>query len=236
MIAGPQTDRVSGKALVAAAAVVLASAGSNAQTPAPAETAAQRQGRIDGVRTLDAVARCLVKRRYEKARIMAAAPFGSHEQAKLADDLTSYGREDPCAGGRIGFLQSLSFSQDAMAGAIARALIARDYPALPQTLMVQPVDDAAEQRAVARFGKVELFGRCVVRRDTVGASALIGAQFASKAMDDAIQQLTPDLAACLPGGRKLAIDALFLRNAVSGAAYHLAQEAQPIPTKPAGMH
>jgi len=169
--------------------------------------------------------RCVATRRYERARNVVLAPFGSSEQDKAFNKaVLSVG--DPCL--RTGFGSvHMNVRPDVLAGGLAQALVTRDFPDLPTVIEGAAVDADRERQRVLQLTPTERFGRCIVWRDPAAVQALLRADPRSPGERQAVQTLKRNMGYCLVEGSTLRINAMFLRSATAIAAYRLGQEISP---------
>jgi len=168
---------------------------------------------------------CVASQRADRSRVLALAPFGSDEQAKAAEGVTR-SVDDPCIQGGFDNVR-LSVRPDMLAGAVARALVIRDYPDLPAVVDPAAVDAEAERARAAQLSVAERFGRCIVWNDAAGVQALLRADPLTSAERAAIDGLKQDMGMCLQEGSTLRLDRTFVRNVTAVAAYRLAQQLRP---------
>ena len=170
-------------------------------------------------------ARCVAARRYERARDVVLAPYGSEEQSKAASKVTQ-GVGDSCLRSGLGDVQ-MTIRPDVLTGGLAQALVLKDFPDLAAVIDAAPVDQEAERQKVAQLTPTERFGRCVVWRDPAAVHALLRADRYSPQEREAIAALKEDMGYCLVEGTTLRINEMFLRNVTGIAAYRLAQQISP---------
>lgn len=170
-------------------------------------------------------AECLASRRGDGSRALALAPYGSDAQEKAALAVTRSIDEDCIQGGFDSV--RLAVRDDMLAGAVARALLNRDYPDLPAVVVPSAVDVEAERARAAQLSVAERFGRCVVWNDPAGVQALLRADPGTPAERQAIDGLKQDMGMCLQEGNTLRLDRSFVRNVAAIAAYRLAQQLRP---------
>lgn len=205
-----------------AGAVALATAGpALAQGPEGSRTLSAKQA----AQELDIYVECLVKRRERAARVFALAPFASPEQAALMAQVTRKSDED-CIQGGFDHVR-ISVRPDMLAGAIARQLVARDYPDLAVVADRNAVDVERERARAAQLNVAERFGRCIVWSDPAGVQALLGAEPGSTAERQAVTGLQQDMGMCVEEGSTLRLDRMFVRNIAAVSAYRLAHELRP---------
>lgn len=207
-------------ALFAAAALAVAPA-------APAQ-------QPEGMRTLTApqaaqelahYATCIVARRGPQARAVALAPYLSDEQIRAAEKII-VSVDDPCL--QAGFDQvRLTVRPDVLAGAVAEALLERDYPDLPAVIDRNAIDVAAERARAAQLSVAERFGRCIVWSNPAGVQRLAATEVRSSAELAAMQALNHDMGMCLQEGSTLKLNRSFIRTVAVASAYRLAQQIRP---------
>jgi hypothetical protein len=179
----------------------------------------KRLASVDAARTMMNYASCVVGRRYERARLVALAEYGSDAQAIAAgrvanssDDACLYGFQDNV---------SMTFDPAVLGGAIAQVLTLREYPDLPALVAATAFEDAVEFPRVLGLAPMELFGRCVVRHDPHAAMALFAALPGTNEESAAVGVLSDDFNPCLAIGSKIELNAMSLRNAMGVGAYRL---------------
>jgi hypothetical protein len=177
------------------------------------------------VRDMVILARCIVKRRYDRARTLVLAPQGSAEQREAADKVVR-SHDDPCLSSGFDSM-TLSVQPEVLMGGVAQALVLKDYPDLPAVVGGAQLDAEAERTQAAQLTAAERFGRCLVRRDAAAVQALLAAEHGSPASREAVAALKEDMGMCLAEGSTLRINELFLRNVTGVAAYRLAQQLSP---------
>ena len=170
-------------------------------------------------------ARCLATRRGDRARALALAPYGSDEQAKTAASLIRTIDEDCIQGGFDSV--KVRVRPDVLAGAVARALLPKDYPDLSTVVVPSAVDAEAERARAAALSVAERFGRCVVWNDPAGVQALLAAEPGSSTERQAIAALQEDMGMCLQEGSTLQLSRSFVRDIAAVSAYRLAQLLRP---------
>lgn len=177
------------------------------------------------VRDLALFTRCIVDRRYERARSLVLAPYGSAEQVSAAAKVVR-STDDPCLKGGFDSIE-LSVRPDVLTGGVAQALVLKDYPDLPSVIGGVQLDPEAERVQAGQLTAAERFGRCLVRRDAAAVHALLTAEHGSTGSRQAVAALREDMGMCLAEGSTLRINELFLRNVTGVAAYRLAQQLRP---------
>ena len=175
---------------------------------------------------LEIYVNCIVKRRETAARALALAPFGSSDQLKLVGAVTRSLDEDCIQGGFDSV--RVSIRSDVLAGAIARRLLARDYPDLPAVVDPAAVNVDAERARTAQLGVPERFGSCIVWNDPAGVQALLRSTPRSAEERQAVAALKEDMGMCLEEGSTLKLDVMFVRNIAAVAAYRLASNLRPL--------
>ena len=207
--------------LAAFVALIVAAAPAAAQNSDDLRQLPERQA----VYELGIFADCIAARRTNRARALVLSPFDSAEQEKAVDRVTQR-VDDACI--RSGFGDILmSVRRDMLAGAVARALLNREYRDLAQVINPATADVAAERLRAAQLGVPERFGRCVVWNDAAGVHALLKAAPGSRPEAQAIEGLKQDMGMCLEEGHTLRLDRTFVRNIVAISAYRLAQQLRP---------
>jgi hypothetical protein len=201
-------------------AFILA-ASASAQTPDGYRKLTDKQA----AQELMIYAQCLTKWRGDRARALALAPYGSPEQANAANNLTR-SVDDDCI--RSGFdTVRMQVRPDVLAGAVATALLMRDYPDLPAVIDRTKVDVEAERARAASLSVAERFGRCIAWGDPAGVQALLKAESGSSAERQAIAALNEDMGMCLQEGNTLRLSRTFVRDVAAIATYRLAQLLRP---------
>jgi hypothetical protein len=179
----------------------------------------------DAARELDLYAGCLVSRREKAARAVALAPFASPEQAEL-EKIVTRRIDDECLKGGFDDIR-MTIRPDILAAAIAKQLLARDFPDLPSVVDRSTVDVEAERQRAAQLNVAERFGRCIVWNDPAGVQALLRADHGSAAERQAIAGLQQDMGMCVAEGNTLRLDRTFVRNIAAVSAYRLARQLRP---------
>jgi hypothetical protein len=175
---------------------------------------------------LASYARCVASKRADRSRAMVLAPFGSPEQAQTMNRVI-LSNDDPCFETRFASVE-MTIRPDALAGAVAQALVLREYPNLPTVIDATGVDPAAERQRAAQLTGAERFGRCVVWSNPAGVQALVQSKPASTGERAAVDALREDMGYCLAEGSQLKLTPSFLRNVTAVAAYRLAQQLRPL--------
>lgn len=170
--------------------------------------------------------RCVVNRRYDRARALVLAPYASSEQSKLANTIVDNDEDGCLRGGGFDEVR-MRFRSDVLAGGVAQALVAKDYPNLPAVIGAFQLVPEEENARLTQMNAAEIFGRCVVQRDPASVLALISSWPATSDETRAIGALRDDLGPCLAAGSTIRINEMFLRNVTAVAAYRLAQQVQP---------
>ncbi len=217
-------------ALAAAAAALALPGAAQAQQKHSTQWRTKQDDRLkmaakDAARELATYARCVARNRYERARAMALLPYASAEQGQAANAIVRSGG-DNCLKGGFDQLQ-MKLTGEVMAGAVAQALVLKDYPDLPALLAATPIDVEDEKARAASINAAELFGRCIVRRDPAAAHALFASLAETPEEKSAIARLRDDLPQCLAAGSTIKINAMYVRNVSAVAAYRLAQQIRP---------
>lgn len=177
------------------------------------------------IEELDIYSGCVVARRETGARALALAPFGSAEQGQAAKQIMRSADED-CIQGGFDHVK-ISVRSDVLAGAVARRLLARDYPDLPAVIDRKLVDAEAERARTSQLSVAERFGSCVVWNDPAGVQALLRSNPGSAEERAAIAGLQHDMGMCLEEGSTLRLDRAFVRNVSAVSAYKLAHHLRP---------
>lgn len=180
----------------------------------------------DAAMELAAYSRCVANLRYDKARSLVLSPYASSQQAAAARQVIQRGNDDCMTDSSFGEAR-LGFAPEILAGGVAQVLVLKDYPDLPAMIGSYQWDAKAEAARSAQLNAAEIFGRCVVHRDSAAALALFSSQPASQNERVAIDRLRDDLGQCLAPGSTIKINGMFLRNAAGVAAYRLGQQIQP---------
>ena len=191
----------------------------------PADSRFRAIAAKDAERNLATYARCVVQNRYERARSFVLSPYSSPEQAKAVARIVKTGG-DVCLRGGFDEVR-MKLSSNVMAGALAQALVLKDYPDLPAVVRSSQVAAEVESARAAQLHPEELFGRCIVQRDPASAYALFTSLAWTPDETGAIRSLGDDLANCLAAGSTIKINAMYVRNVSAVAAYRLAQQIQP---------
>ncbi len=201
--------------------------GSTQWRTVPADARFSPTSTKDAARDLAEFARCAAARRQSRVRDFLLAPYASAEQSSgftkvvLAED-------DPCIPASVGGSR-MRLGPEVLAGALAQAMVLREYPELPAMMKVTVVDPAAEGALVARLHPAEAFGRCVVQRDPAAALALFASTSGKPEEAGAMTALADDLGPCLAAGSTLKVNRLFVRNVLGVAAYRLAHQLRAAP-------
>jgi hypothetical protein len=207
-------------AMGAVLAAALASA-SAAQQPDNSRTLPPAQAAQELARYAD----CLAARRGPQARAVALAPYLSDEQIRAADGLIRR-VDDSCI--QAGFDDvRITIRPDVLAGAVAEALLERDYPDFPAVVDRRRVDIEAERARAARLSVAERFGRCIVWSNPVGVQALLKTEPRSTAERDSMNALNHDMGMCVQEGSTLSLSRTFVRGIAGISGYRLAQQLRP---------
>ena len=191
----------------------------------PAQSRFRSTTNVDAAREMAGYARCVASARRDGARALVLAPYGSAEQAAAAQKVVRSGG-DPCIVGSYSEMR-LQFNGQVMAGALAQALVLKEYSDLPSVIASYAPTEASEKSAVTSLSPAEILGRCVVQRNPSGSLALISAPHGTAAEDEAMRGLGGDLSSCLTAGSTLRVNRLFIRAVTGVAAYRLAQQIRP---------
>lgn len=211
-------------ALASAGAGVVAQ-GSTQWRTAPSEGRFRATATADAAREMDAFARCIVNRRYDRALALVLAPYASVEQEAASKKIVMRS-EDPCLTGTFSETR-MRFSGQVLAGALAQAMVLKDYPDLPAVIRSVEVVPAEENAKMAKLNVAEIFGRCIVQRDPAAALAMFSPVGGSAGEQRAFDMLRDDLGPCLAAGSTLRVNKMFVRNVTGVAAYRLAHEIRP---------
>ncbi len=172
---------------------------------------------------LAAFSDCVASRRYQSARAFVLLRYASKEQNAAFSSVVPRRSEDGCFQSSFEDVE-MTIQPQVLAGAIAQALIRRDYADL--ALVIQSAS-TLEQPLVAEMSAGELFARCVVQADPATVLALIQSQPGSVAEASSVGALRPRLGPCLAAGSELTINRTFIRNITAVAAYRLADSVKP---------
>ena len=168
---------------------------------------------------------CVARQRVHDARALALAAYGSNEAVQAADRVTR-GIDDNCI--QSGFDNvRLAVRPDVLAGAVAEALLRKDYADLPSVVDQAAVDAEAERARAAQLSVAERFGRCIVWNDPAGVQAMLRSPAGSQQERTAMDALKDDMGMCLQEGSTLRLNRPFVRTVAAVAAYRLAQQLQP---------
>ena len=176
-------------------------------------------------RELANYADCLASRRKARAQALVLSPYASKAQAEAADRITRSIDEDCIRGGFDDV--ELTVRPDVLAGAVARALLHREYPDLPVVIEGSAINPESERTRAARLGVAERLGRCVVWNDPAGVQALIKADAGSPAERQAMAGLGDALGLCIQEGSTIRLNRPFVRDIAAISAYRLARELRP---------
>jgi hypothetical protein len=178
----------------------------------------------DAQRQFADYSRCVVNRRYAKARAVVLAPYASPEQSNQA--MTVVRDEDGCLQGGFSELR-MSFRPEVLVGGLAQSLVLKDYPDLPTVIGSYQPTPEDEKAKVAQMNAAERFGRCLVYLDSASVLALLSSRPATAEEGGAIDALREDMSRCVGAGSTLHINQMFVRNTTGVAAYRLAQQISP---------
>ena len=174
-------------------------------------------------RTMEAFMACLVSRYTGRAIALAAVPVDSPQYDRLARNMYENAGDQCLAGGG-----RLSFSGNLFRGGLFQALYERqfrddapmDFSAVESTgyRQLYPADLSAEARTALAL---EHFGECVARADPEGVRSLISQQAGTSTEAQAITELRPRLAACIPQDNTIRFSAAVLKGALAEGIYRL---------------
>lgn len=181
-------------------------------------------------RYADRIADCFIQRAPEVARRWLGTLPGSREEASVYYRRT--GGFEVCAdSANVGDVWSTRIGRQRQRELVAAAVLRADYPSLPLALPQQvstgtwisrQMVGLSTQTHVDRTAvQMLLFGDCLARSQWPAVMRLLQSDRRSEAEREAINELRPHLASCLPLGLTLRIDPQVMRTVVTEPVYHI---------------
>lgn len=204
---------------------IAPASGAWAQTvPPPARQSAPpaTQASPEALRQLQTYASCLAWKRPAKVRAVLAMDFTSETYRRELMELgssspTGRNRNNCAAAGR------LRMGGLMLAGALAEAVIRTDYPRPPSAVLPadwsgNPVTARAPSEAVAL---------CLVQKRSDAVRVVLASEPGSPSEVQALQQIAPDLPACIGKGQEVRFTKPTLRATLATALYRALHHFAP---------
>jgi hypothetical protein len=182
--------------------------GSRVQRRADYVTSSER----DAAWTMHRFAECLVRTREQQMVDLIASPLNSPEQNRIVRDVIGW--RSRCLRAR-----SMQIDNVLLRGAVAEALYRQELRGrqIGRPRQAPPLIGIDTARSVP--AALQLYGRCMTRRDPQAVRALVGTRPGSREERAALQAVTARLPECLPAAPERARHPLLLRAAVAEAFY-----------------